>query len=54
MAGRRYGTDEKKIARFEAEGCGQGHGAEYKPWLTDPGHIAERFVEPYSRLHDRT
>ena len=26
--------DEAKIARLHKEGRGQGHGAEYRPWLT--------------------
>lgn len=34
MAKRRYGIDEKKITRFQKEGRGDGHGAEYKPWLS--------------------
>lgn len=34
MAKRRYSQDETKIARFLKEKRGQGHGAEYKPWLT--------------------
>ncbi len=34
MAKRRYGIDEDKIARFAKEGRGQGHGADYCPWLT--------------------
>ena len=34
MAKRRYGLDEDKIARFAKEGRGQGHGADYRPWLT--------------------
>jgi len=34
MAKRRYGLDEKKIARFLKEGRGEGHGVDYKPWLT--------------------
>jgi hypothetical protein len=34
MAKRRYGIDEDKISRFVKEGRGQGHGAEYRPWLT--------------------
>lgn len=34
MAKRKYGFDEQKIARFEREGRGQGHGASYRPWLT--------------------
>ncbi|SMC18167.1 TnsA endonuclease C terminal [Andreprevotia lacus DSM 23236] len=34
MARRRYSFDEKKIARFEKEGRGQGVGDDYHPWLT--------------------
>lgn len=34
MAKRRYSLDEDKIARFLKEGRGQGHGADYRPWLT--------------------
>jgi hypothetical protein len=34
MAKRRYGIDEDKINRFTKEERGQGHGAEYLPWLT--------------------
>jgi len=34
MAKHRYSIDEKKIARFLKEGRGQGHGANYRPWLT--------------------
>lgn len=34
MAKRRYGIDEDKITRFVKEGRGQGHGWEYRPWLT--------------------
>jgi hypothetical protein len=30
---RKYGFDEKKIARFIREGRGRGTGKEYKPWL---------------------
>lgn len=30
----RYGFDEAKIARFRKEGCGEGSGADYAPWLT--------------------
>lgn len=31
---RRYGIDEKRIARRAKEGRGQGQGENYKPWLT--------------------
>jgi len=31
MARGRYGFDEDKIARFQKEGRGSGHGAAYKP-----------------------
>jgi len=34
VAKRKYGFDEQKIARFQREGRGQGHGASYRPWLT--------------------
>jgi len=34
MAKRRYSFDEEKISSFLKEGRGQGHGAEYLPWLT--------------------
>jgi hypothetical protein len=34
MVYQRYAMDENKIARFYKEGRGQGHGAEYLPWLT--------------------
>lgn len=34
MARRRYGIDEKRIAERIKEGRGQGHGKDYKPWLT--------------------
>ena len=34
MAKRRYSFDENKILRFIKEGRGQGHGKDYKPWLT--------------------
>ncbi len=34
MAKRKYGFDENKIARFHKEGRGEGHGKDYKPWLT--------------------
>lgn len=34
MAKRRYSFDEEKISRFLKEGRGQGHGAQYSPWLT--------------------
>lgn len=34
MAKRRYCIDEDKLARFLKEGRGQGHGKDYRPWLT--------------------
>lgn len=34
MAKRRYSFDQEKISRFLKEGRGQGHGAQYSPWLT--------------------
>ncbi|PZQ31285.1 MAG: heteromeric transposase endonuclease subunit TnsA [Stenotrophomonas acidaminiphila] len=34
MAKRKYNFDEAKIARYQKEGRGTGHGKEYKPWLT--------------------
>ena len=34
MAKRRYGMDTAKISRFREEGRGDGHGVDYKPWLT--------------------
>jgi hypothetical protein len=34
MAKRRYGIDEGKIEKFLKEGRGQGHGMDYRPWLT--------------------
>lgn len=34
MARRRYTIDEKRAAKFEKEGRGQGDGGDYKPWLT--------------------
>lgn len=34
MARRRTSFDEAKIIRFLKEGRGQGHGADYHPWLT--------------------
>jgi hypothetical protein len=34
MAKRRYGWDEKKIARYLKEGRGQGQLESYQPWLT--------------------
>lgn len=34
MAKRRYAIDEQKIARFQKENRGKGHGKDYKPWLT--------------------
>lgn len=34
MAKHDYRIDEKKVARFIAEGRGQGSGKTYKPWLT--------------------
>jgi TnsA endonuclease N terminal/TnsA endonuclease C terminal len=34
MAYRRRSTDEDKITRLYKDGRGQGHGAEYLPWLT--------------------
>lgn len=34
MAKRKYAFDEAKIERFHKEGRGEGHGADYKPWLT--------------------
>lgn len=34
MAKRRYDFDEAKIARFHKEGRGEGHGQDYRPWLT--------------------
>lgn len=33
MRSRRYGFNEKKIARFIREGRGQGTGKDYRPWL---------------------
>lgn len=50
MAKHRYGTDESKIARFIKEGRGQGHGAEYRPWLTiqDVSSLGRS-----SRIHSR-
>jgi hypothetical protein len=50
MAKRRYGIDEDKIARFVKEGRGQGHGAEYRPWLTihDVSSLGRS-----SRIHSR-
>lgn len=34
MAKRRYGFDDAKLARFLKEERGQGHGKDYRPWLT--------------------
>ena len=34
MAKRRYGFYDDKLARFHKEGRGQGHGQNYRPWLT--------------------
>jgi len=34
MAKHKYNFDEPKIARFIKEGRGQGHGKDFKPWLT--------------------
>ena len=34
MAKRKYEFDEQKLARFKKEGRGEGHGIDYKPWLT--------------------
>lgn len=46
--------DENKIARFYKEGRGQGHGAEYLPWLTTsdvPSH--GRSHRPWGRKTGR-
>ncbi len=34
MAKRKYEFDEQKLAQFKKEGRGEGHGIDYKPWLT--------------------
>jgi hypothetical protein len=34
LAKRKYEFDEQKLARFKKEGRGEGHGIDYKPWLT--------------------
>jgi hypothetical protein len=31
--GRKYAWTEKRIADWQAQGCGEGHGQNYKPWL---------------------
>lgn len=50
VAKRRYGFDEDKLARFLKEGRGQGHGTEYRPWLTvqDVSSLGRS-----SRIHSR-
>lgn len=50
MAKRKYGIDEDKITRFIKEGRGQGHAAEYRPWLTV--HDISSFGRS-SRIHSR-
>ena len=45
MAKHRYGFDEDKIQRYQAEGRGQGAGADYVPWL----HIQD--VPSKGRVH---
>jgi len=34
LAKRKYEFDEQRLARFKKEGRGEGHGIDYKPWLT--------------------
>lgn len=56
MARRRYAIDEKKISRFLKEGRGQGHGADYKPWLniqdiSSLGRSARIYGNKTGRLH---
>ncbi|MDO8775299.1 MAG: TnsA endonuclease N-terminal domain-containing protein [Burkholderiaceae bacterium] len=50
MAKRRYSFDEDKLARFLKEGRGQGHGKDYRPWLTiqDVSSLGRS-----SRIHSR-
>lgn len=31
--GRKYAWTEKRIAEWQTQGCGEGHGQNYKPWL---------------------
>lgn len=31
--GRQHKWTEKKIAEWQAQGCGSGSGSDYKPWL---------------------
>jgi hypothetical protein len=50
VAKRRYGFDDEKLARFLKEGRGQGHGKNYRPWLTiqDVSSLGRS-----SRIHSR-
>lgn len=50
MAKRRYGFDDEKLARFLKEERGQGHGKNYRPWLTiqDVSSLGRS-----SRIHSR-
>lgn len=50
MAKRRYGFDDDKLARFLGEKRGQGHGKNYRPWLTiqDVSSLGRS-----SRIHSR-
>jgi hypothetical protein len=54
MAKRKYGFDEAKIARFQEEGRGTGHGSDYKPWLTIQDVSSHgRSSRPYSYKTER-
>jgi hypothetical protein len=56
MAKRRYEFDESKLTRFLKEGRGEGHGANYKPWLTiqdvsSSGRVSRLHGWKTDRLH---
>lgn len=55
MAKRKYDFDEAKIARFLKEGRGEGHGQDYKPWLTihdvPSDGLASRILSFKTRRH---
>lgn len=56
MAKHKYGFDEAKIARFQKEGRGTGHGSDYQPWLTiqdvsSSGRVTRAYSFKTNRIH---
>ena len=55
MAKRRYELTEKRIAKLQKEGRGEGFGADYQPWIrihdfSSDGRVHRRFSQKVQRI----